>query len=44
VYGSREVQVKAGDALLFDADVPHGMWAQDDHAVAHISVLFSLRD
>jgi mannose-6-phosphate isomerase-like protein (cupin superfamily) len=43
-HGSREVRVKAGDALLFDADVPHGVRAEEGHAVAHLSVLFTLRD
>jgi transcriptional regulator with XRE-family HTH domain len=43
-HGSREVHVRAGDALMFDANVPHGIWAQEGHAVAHLSVLFSLRD
>ena len=42
VHGSREVPVKAGDALVFDASVPHGLQAAQGQAIALLSVLFSL--
>lgn len=41
-HGSREVQVTAGDALLFDASVPHAMRAHEGEPIVHLSVLFAL--
>jgi transcriptional regulator with XRE-family HTH domain len=43
VHGSRAVQVTEGDALVFDATVPHGIQALEGQVIAHLSILFTLR-
>lgn len=43
-YGSKAVSVSAGDSLLFDATVLHGIDAFQHGPVSYISVVLALRD
>ena len=43
-YGARSVTVRAGDSLLFDATVLHGIEAIRSQPVSYLSVVFSLRE
>jgi transcriptional regulator with XRE-family HTH domain len=42
-YGTKVVQLKAGDSLLFDATALHGIDAVDLQPVSYLSVVFTLR-
>ena len=43
-YGTREVEVGPGDALLFDATAMHGLEAITEPCVSYLSIVFSLSD
>ena len=43
-YGSRTMDVKAGDTLLFDATALHGSEAILERPVEYLSIVFTLRD
>jgi len=43
-YGSKMVEVKAGDSLLFEASALHGIETIHSGPVSYISVVFTLRD
>ena len=43
-YGSKVVDVAAGDSLLFEATAPHGIESIVARPAAFLSVLFALRD
>ena len=43
-YGAKAVAVSAGDSLLFDATVLHGIEAIGSQPVSYLSVVFTLRD
>lgn len=43
-YGSRVVELGAGDTLLFDAEVLHGIEEIAERPVAYLSVVFAMRD
>lgn len=43
-YGGKAVAVRAGDSLLFDATVLHGIEAIQSQPVSYLSVVFTLRE
>ncbi|WP_422098439.1 helix-turn-helix domain-containing protein [Variovorax sp.] len=43
-YGSKAVSVRAGDSVLFDANVQHGIEAFQHQPVSYLSVVLALRD
>lgn len=43
-YGSKAVSVRAGDSLLFDANVQHGIEAFQHQPVSYLSVVLAQRD
>lgn len=42
-YGTKVVQLKVGDSLLFDATALHGIEAVEVQPVSYLSVVFTLR-
>lgn len=42
-YGSRDVRVGPGDALLFDASAPHGVECVEEGPARYLCAIFSLR-
>jgi quercetin dioxygenase-like cupin family protein len=43
-YGAREIDLKPGDTLLFDATALHGSAAIVERPVEYLSIVFTLRD
>ncbi|MDH6165529.1 transcriptional regulator with XRE-family HTH domain [Variovorax boronicumulans] len=43
-YGTKVIEVKAGDSLLFDATALHGIEAIQAQPVSYLSVVFTLRE
>lgn len=43
-YGARVVDLGAGDSLLFDGTILHGIEATDTQPAVYLSVVFTLRD
>lgn len=43
-YGSRTMEVKAGDSLLFDARALHGAEILRERPVSYLSIVFTLRE
>ena len=42
-YGSKVVQLKVGDSLLFDATALHGIQSMEVEPVSYLSVVFTMR-
>ena len=42
-YGTKVVQLKAGDSLLFDAKALHGVESMEVEPVSYLSIVFTLR-
>ena len=43
-HGARQIAVSRGDALLFDANVEHGIVATGELPLRYLCAAFSLRD